>query len=52
MGKNKNKKLYCFFGQWCYKHRGFNDHILCLKRALDEVEEVLGRCPFDKKKKK
>lgn len=52
MGKRKGKRLYCFFAQWCYKHKGFNKHIVRLKRSLNELEETLGRCPVRDKKKK
>lgn len=52
MGKRKGKRLYCFFAQWCYKHKGFNKHIVQLKRSLNELEETLGKCPVRDKKKK
>lgn len=45
----KGKKLYCFFGQWCYQHKSINCCILRLKEAIDELCETLGKCPVKKK---
>ena len=52
MGKRKSKKLYCFLGQLCYKHKRINECVIRMMRALDELEETLKKCPVKKKKKK
>ncbi len=51
MGKKncKRRKLYCFFSQWSYCHKGVNAHILQLKKSLDELCEILKKCPIKKK---